>query len=221
MKIALLGTGKTGSKVMEIHSEVEAFNTDRPPDMDALSDCDVVISFLPGEAFEQYLELLIASEKPVVTGSTGVDWPDDLAERLKDKQLSWIRASNFSLGMNVVREMIRTMSHLSDLFEDGTFQIHEIHHRHKQDAPSGTALSWKQWLDREADIGSERTGDVVGVHKIIFDCADERITLTHRAKDRSIFARGAVWAAQLLTEETSFEYGLLDFNQLVKDRLKL
>lgn len=221
MKIALLGTGKTGSKLMDIHEDVVPFNTKQPPDKSTLSECDVIVSFLPGDAFLQYLELLIETELPVVTGSTGMTWPEDIDKRLKDHQITWIRAHNFSLGMNVVREMIYKMSYLEDLFQDGKYSIHDIHHVHKKDAPSGTALSWKEWLKREAEITSDRKGDVVGYHHLQFDCEDERITLVHEAKDRSIFARGALWAAEIIYADEDLDKGLLDFNQLVKDKLNI
>ena len=220
MKIALLGTGKTGSKVMEIHDDVVGFNTGHPPSVEKLKICDVAVSFLPGDALVSYLDILMESRIPVVTGSTGVDWPEEFEERLKEEGLTWIEASNFSLGMIVVREMIEKMASLDDLFDDGSFRIHEIHHKHKTDAPSGTALSWGEWLDREAEITSERKGDEVGYHEIRFDCADETITLSHQAKDRTIFARGAVRAAEMIHGE-DLESGLLDFSVLVKEKFKI
>lgn len=221
MKIGLLGTGKTGARVMDIHEEVLAFDTSHPPTPKKLDTVDVIISFLPGDAFLGYIDMLLASGKPVVTGSTGFEWPADVDQRLKEESVSWVRAHNFSLGMNVVKEMIRNMAHLAELFEDGKFRMHEIHHVHKKDAPSGTALTWKEWLDREVKISSERKGDVIGLHELQFDCEDERITLTHKAKDRSIFARGAVWAAEILYQDNELPYGLLDFNKLVMDKLKM
>ncbi|MBC76693.1 MAG: hypothetical protein CME64_11820 [Halobacteriovoraceae bacterium] len=221
MKIALLGTGKTGMKVADIHGDVELFNTRNPATLDSLKNCDVVVSFLPGEAFLDHIDLLVESGLPVVTGSTGMEWPKNIEQRLKENNASWIKAHNFSLGMNVVREMIKTMSKLSDLFDDGTFTIHDIHHVHKKDAPSGTAISWKEWLGKDAEITAQREGDVVGYHHLEFDCADEKIKLVHEAKDRTIFARGAVWAAKILHEDHNLSKGLLDFNEVVKNYLKL
>lgn len=219
MKIALLGAGKTGSKVKEIHEDTTAFGSQTPPSLEDLKAADVIVSFLPGEAFLSYFDLLIQSGRPVVTGSTGFDWPEKFNETLKEHQLKWIRAHNFSLGMNVVREIIKSMSYLGDLFDDGSYSIHDIHHVHKKDSPSGTAISWKEWLGKDAEITAERTGDVVGYHRMTFDCADEKITIEHEAKDRSIFARGAVWAAKILSESNDLDYGLLDFNQVVKEKV--
>tara|TARA_Y100001936_G_C15983959_1_gene618398 strand:- start:422 stop:1087 length:666 start_codon:yes stop_codon:yes gene_type:complete len=221
MKIALLGTGKTGMKVAEIHKDVVLFNTRNPAKLTSLQECDVVISFLPGEAFLDHIDLLIDSKLPVVTGSTGMDWPENIQNRLREDNISWIKAHNFSLGMNVVREMIKTMSKLSNLFDDGFFTIHDIHHVHKKDSPSGTAISWKEWLGEEATITADREGDVVGYHHLEFNCADEKIKLIHEAKDRTIFARGAVWAAKILYKNKEIESGLLDFNEVVKNYLKI
>ena len=216
MKIALLGAGKTGSKVLELHPDTIVFDTKNPPSLETLRQADVAISFLPGDAFTRYLELLVDARIPVVTGSTGFEWPADFDATLKGKELKWIRAHNFSLGMNVVREMIHSMSYLADLFDDAEYTIHDIHHIHKKDSPSGTAISWRDWLGHEAQISAERKGDVVGYHHLKFDSQDESITLVHEAKDRSIFARGALWAAKILNESNDLDYGLLDFNQVVK-----
>lgn len=198
MKIALLGKGKTGSKVLDYHKEVLAFDSSNPAQAEDLQKCDLVISFLPGPVFESYLPMLIDSNKPVVTGTTACEWPADIEEQLKNRGVSWIRASNFSLGMNVVRPMIRQIRQLKELYPEGQFSIHEVHHIHKQDEPSGTALSWEQWLDVSAEISSERRGDVVGIHKLRFTSEQEEIELVHKARDRGIFAKGALWAAEMV-----------------------
>lgn len=220
MKIALLGLGKTGSKVLELAPQAECFNTKNIPTLEKLSQCDVIISFLPGDAFLEYIELLIESGKPVVTGSTGFDWPQDINEKLEDKKCAWVKSHNFSLGMNIVRMMIEKMSLLDKLFDDGKFSIHDIHHIHKKDAPSGTALSWKEWLGVECEITAERKGDIIGYHHMIFDSPSEKITLIHEANDRSIFAKGALFAANILSKRDT-PSGLHDFNQLIKNYLNI
>ena len=199
MKIVLLGKGKTGSHVLDYHENVIAFDSAHPAQENDLVNCDVVISFLPGPVFESYIPMLFDSGKPVVTGTTACKWPKDIDDQLKTKGVSWIRASNFSLGMNVVRPMIQQIRQLKELYPDGKFSIHEIHHTHKKDAPSGTALSWEKWLDAPVDISSERTGDVVGIHQIRFTSEEEEIELVHKARDRGIFAKGALWAAEMVT----------------------
>jgi 4-hydroxy-tetrahydrodipicolinate reductase len=221
MKIALLGKGKTGKEVLNLEINCTVFDSTNPPTFDKLQGHDVVISFLPGPIFEQFLPLLLETGIPVVTGSTGFKWPQGFDTTLKEKKLKWIYAHNFSLGMNIVKKMIETLSKASELFDDYDYSIHEIHHTKKLDAPSGTALSFKDWLGKEATITHDRVGDVVGDHELTFDCADETIILKHVAKKRSIFARGALWAAKLITTDTNIPNGLNHFNDIVYQHLKI
>ena len=221
MKIALLGKGKTGAEVLKLEPNVTVFDSKEKPKLESLSGHDIIISFLPGHVFSEYIPLLIESKIPVITGSTGFDWPQDINKNLVHNKLSWIYAHNFSLGMNVVKKMIETLSKATKLFPDSTFKIHEIHHTKKHDAPSGTAISFEKWLGHKAEITSARTGDVIGEHELTFECDDEVITLNHSAKDRSIFARGALWAAKIMNEDSNIPLGLNSFNDIVKNKLEL
>ncbi len=223
MKIALLGNGKTGSHVLSLTRNVQGtgvtvFNREHPPERSALSGHDVIISFLPGDAFMAFIPEIVASRVPVVTGSTGFEWPDGreaFSKRLRKEGLVWVHASNFSLGMNLMHEMIRVLKMSGELYDDYRFSLHEVHHSGKKDAPSGTALSWKQWLEQPVEITSERTGNVIGEHALALDTPFERIAISHSALDRRIFASGALWAArQLLEEDAIDEPGLYDMRQL-------
>jgi 4-hydroxy-tetrahydrodipicolinate reductase len=89
-----------------------------------------------------------------------------------------------------------------------------VHHIHKKDAPSGTALSWKEWLNKEAEITSAREGDVNGIHELTVSTANERITLKHDALDRALFAEGAIWAAEQLIKNQNLTNGIYTFGQL-------
>ncbi len=222
MKIALLGTGKTGSHVASLHKNTELFNRKNIPTIEKLKECDVVISFLAGDIFESYIPLLIESKLPVVTGSTGFTWKDTDIEQINMNQCTWVRAHNFSLGMNIVKSMIETLSKASKLYPEAKFHIHDIHHIHKKDAPSGTALSWEKWLGQEANITAERTGDIVGYHHLEMNTPVEKIKITHEAKDRAIFAKGAIWAAEhVIKNEQNQKRGLIEFSTLVQETLKL
>ena len=221
MKIALLGAGKTGGKVAELHQDTVIFNSTNRPTVEGLQKCDIVISFLTGDVFKEYIPLLLESKLPVVTGSTGFQWPRGIHQELEDNGVKWIKAHNFSLGMNIVKNMIEILAKAQMLYEDTKYSIHDIHHVNKLDAPSGTALSWKEWLGLDAEITAERTGDVVGYHHIEMESSVEKIKITHEAKDRAIFASGAIWAANKLLTDSEIPAGLNNFSTIVKKHLDI
>jgi len=208
MKIAVIGTGKTGGEVLNIldgDQIVGPFNSAHPPTVEKLKPADVAVIFVPGEAVDHILDTVLSSGIAAAWGTTGYEWPHEkLDTQLKEKNISWMRASNFSLGMNIMRRCLQIVGKGSEMLDQPTFHIHEVHHTNKQDAPSGTAISWKKWLGKEADITSERRGDVKGIHQLKMETTVESIELKHRANDRAVFAEGALWAAkQLLNESVS------------------
>ena len=228
MKIALLGKGKTGRHIIELAESlpdytVSVFDREHRPAAALLEGHECIISFLPGDAFQTYIPELIASGVPVVSGSTGFNWPggrETFSLMLAKQGLSWIYGSNFSLGMNLVYSMIDVLRDAEALLNDIRFDLHEIHHTSKKDSPSGTALAWKQWLGREVTITSERTGDVNGVHALTLATPHEKITLTHEALDRKLFAEGALWAAKRLCNGIPpLPPGLHDFRDTVQHYL--
>ncbi len=218
MKIALLGKGKTGSKVLENKAhQIIAFDSKNPPTYEKLETFDAIISFLPGEVFKSYIPLLVETKLPVITGSTGFDWPANLDETLKSKKISWIYASNFSMGVAIVKQMLGKLSSAKDFFPTHTTAIHEVHHTHKKDAPSGTALSMEHWMNEKCTITSERTGDVIGFHELVFDTGSEKIKISHEALDRKLFADGAIWAAEYLVKNPT--HGLNSFQDILERTL--
>lgn len=179
---------------------VTGFDEHNPPTLEALRAHDVAISFLPGPALLEYIDLLIDGGLPLASGSTGFEWPGNVDARLKEKSVAWITASNFSLGMNLVYGMVKVLGKAPRLYDDFEFKLHEIHHIHKKDHPSGTALSWQKWLGQPVDITSAREGDNPGDHKLTLVTPYEDIIIQHQAKDRRIFAQGAVWVATKLAK---------------------
>lgn len=218
MKVALLGSGKTGLHVAKLHENTIIFNSKNKPTIEELKLCDVVISFLPGDVFSEYIPLLTQSKLPVITGSTGLQWPVNLEQELKSQDAIWIRAHNFSLGMNIVKAMIEKLTLASSLYPEVQFSINETHHTKKLDSPSGTALSFKKWLGKEVEITSYREGDVIGDHTIKMDSNFESITLNHNAKDRALFASGALWAANIVLKN-KIPSGLYNFDEIVNSHL--
>lgn len=220
MKVALLGKGKTGGKVLELLIEKKIphtiFDSKNHPSLESLKGHDVVISFLTGDVFKEYMPLLIEAKIPVVTGSTGITFDSKLSQELSDKNLKWIYATNFSLGMNLVHQMILIMKNAGSILSNYSFSMNEIHHTKKLDAPSGTALSWKSWAGHDMEITSERTGDVIGIHELKLKTETEEITLKHNALDRKIFAEGALYAANIIT---TLKPGLHLFQDVVQKEL--
>jgi 4-hydroxy-tetrahydrodipicolinate reductase len=218
MRIALLGKGKTGSKVLELDPSVTVFDRSNPPNFEKLKGFDVIVSFLPGEAFSSIIPVLLETKRPVVTGSTGFQWPLGFESTLKELGIPWIHATNFSLGVVVLKQLIGRLNEVSHLFSEKRLSIHEVHHTRKLDAPSGTALSMQEWLKGDCEVTSERTGDVVGLHTLTLETPSEIIRLEHEAKNRTLFAEGALWAARMVG---SVEPGLHSFQKVVENHLKL
>lgn len=203
MRIAVIGTGRTGQLVwdnLEPAHRHGAFNSSNPACRENLQDADAVIVFTPGEAAAALSQLLLDVPVDVYWGTTGYTWPEDLDQQLRERGRCWIAAANFSPGMTVVRHLIQGLARVEALLPDVSFAIGETHHLGKRDAPSGTALRWRDWLDRgEVPIRSQRHGEVVGQHALLISTADETISIQHDAHDRALFARGAIWAAQTFT----------------------
>lgn len=204
MKFAVIGTGKTGSKVLEVLKDdqvVGPFDSSTPPVRTTLQKADAAILFVPATAVDSLLQPLLESRIPAAWATTGYQWPAGLQKELEDKNISWVRASNFSLGMSIARRCLNVIGSSSSVLTNPSFHIHEVHHEHKQDAPSGTALSWQEWLGKGARITSERKGDIKGIHELEVQTESESIELKHRAHDRKIFAEGAIWAAEQLVRQ--------------------
>lgn len=215
MKISVIGTGKTGGAIAELLGDkAVTFNSSNKPTASEVAKTDAAIIFVPGEAAPEIIEIMIDAAVPAVWGTTGYSWPEDLPERVKAIQSKWVIGSNFSLGMNLVRKAINVLGEGSEMLDSPKFHIHETHHVNKKDAPSGTALSWEKWLDKEAQISSSRIGDVKGIHELHIKTANESIYLKHEAHDRKLFAEGAIWAAKKLLSDKDIIPGVYLFSEL-------
>lgn len=204
MKIALLGNGKTGSRVHHLASQrgdsITIFDSRNTPTPEKLYGHDVVVSFLPGEAFLGYVSILINSKIPVVSGSTGFQWPNgpkSINDILIENGIVWVQSGNFSLGNLALLPVLRQIgTHTALQF----FQplIQEWHHTQKKDAPSGTSLMWKDAFGRQVEIRSYREDDIVGVHELTMSSDTEKITIRHEVSDRDVFAQGALFIADFI-----------------------
>ena len=140
----------------------------------------------------------------VVIGTTGWNAQEGAVRAVADTAgIGVVHAANFSLGVNPFQAIVERSAKLIARHDDFGAWIHESHHAAKQDAPSGTALALEAAMrgvgyDRGIDIASTRAGSMPGTHSVGYDGPFETLTLTHTARDRSTFARGALEAARLV-----------------------
>lgn len=196
-----------------------------------LGDADVVIDFSAASATFGNLAACANAGVPIVIGTTGLAAEVDAAAERAAQQIPVLVAANTSLGVTLLLELVRQAAR--SLPADFDIEILEAHHRHKQDAPSGTALALGRAasagrdlefqpgaLRHHADGGARpagaigyavvRGGDVVGDHTVSFLGAGERVLLSHQATDRAIFARGALRAAKFLSTQVPGRYEMGD-----------
>lgn len=173
--------------------------------LEALFAADVWIEFSsPAGALALAREAVRRRSKtPLVVGATG--WSaGDLAELEEAaKAFPILRSANFAVGVRLCRMALESWRGFPEL-SNWRVSIREFHHAGKKDAPSGTALSLREALGselgRNAAIASVREGDIVGIHEIVLESDSEKLTLVHEAKDRAVFAEGALEAAIRLAE---------------------
>jgi len=209
-KVALIGMGKMGHAIAELASSrgwTVVAQLDEP-EMGSdvkkqLAGADVAIEFTVPGAAPKNIRAVVDAGYPIVVGTTG--WHAELptvADWVRQHDGALLTSANFSLGVNIFEFIVATAGRL--LHEAPGFDAHlvETHHMAKKDAPSGTALllemAVRRGWGREVPVTSIRTGSVPGTHEIIFDAPFEQIRLSHVARDRRVFAEGALIAASWL-----------------------
>ncbi len=168
----------------------------------AAGSVDVALDFTTPTAVLTNVPALARQKINIVIGTTG--WAAHEAELQKavaDAGIGVVAAPNFSAGVVLFDAVVAKAAALFSPRQDFGAYVHEAHHAAKKDAPSGTALALKQSMERAGyprsiDMSSTRAGSIPGTHAVGFDGPAETITLTHAARDRSAFARGALTAAQ-------------------------
>lgn len=250
MKIALIGYGKMGRMIEEIargrgHEIVSIIDVDNQQDFDSpeFASADVAIEFTaPQAAYGNYLKAFAKGVK-VVSGSTGwmKEHGDDVRRLCTEGGQTLFWASNFSVGVAIFSAVNRYLAKIMNGFPQYGVEMEEVHHVHKLDAPSGTAItlaeeiayaldrkdSWTKGTLTAPDgtvtgttdtapdmvrIDSVRRGEVPGIHTIKYDSDADSITITHDAHSRRGFALGAVLAA----EYTATHSGLLTISDMFK-----
>lgn len=248
MKIALIGYGKMGRMIEQIaiargHEIVCKIDVDNQDDFDSLAfaSADVAIEFTnPTAAYGNYLRAFKHNVK-VVSGSTGwmTDHKADVEALTKNGRQTLFWASNFSIGVAIFAAVNKYLAKIMNRFAQYDVEMEEVHHIHKLDAPSGTAITlaeditalldrkttWKKgvttWDDGRVDgsadhnadellVNSVRHDEVPGIHTIIYNSEADQITISHSAHSRQGFALGAVLAAEYTVTHT----GLLTTSDL-------
>ena len=239
MKIAIIGHGRMGSLVEKIVRE-RGHEVSCIIDVDDMSlyktarfrESDVAIEFtVPAAAVNGILECFSA-EVPVVVGTTGwLDSLPDIKEMCEKGKGTLLYSSNFSIGMNIFMSVNRYLARIMNDFSNYHPSLEEVHHIHKLDHPSGTAITLaedlirsyhrlRKWIEpddsksnAEPDVlpvYHKREGEVPGIHSVVWESECDSISITHSAKNRNGFALGAVCAAEWLAGKKGF-FTMSDF----------
>ena len=174
---------------------------------------DVLVDFSAPAALETSLERAMSAGVPILIGTTGLDEAADKGIVAASRQVAILRAANTSVGVALLADLVERAA--KALGPEWDIQISETHHRHKVDAPSGTALMLGAAAEHARGSGvagyaSVRGGTVAGDHDVLFLGPDERLILSHRAESRMIFARGALAAAAFLAGKPPGLYSMRD-----------
>ncbi|MFA7586422.1 MAG: 4-hydroxy-tetrahydrodipicolinate reductase [Novosphingobium sp.] len=236
-RIGIIGSegrmGRALVEAIEAAGEIHAGGIDKGGDPAALAAVsDVLIDFSSPHALEANLDAAMAAGVPVVIGTTGLeDRHHFLIDNAADS-IAVLQTGNTSLGVNMLAHLVREAA--SRLGDDWDIEIVETHHRMKVDAPSGTALLLGEAAasGRNVDLASAsvrgrdgitgareagtigfaalRGGSVAGDHSVLFLADNERITLSHLAENRGIFARGAIRAGQWIIGKPQGRYTMAE-----------
>jgi 4-hydroxy-tetrahydrodipicolinate reductase len=194
-----LVAGLAGEYGMHVAGVVTRSNSGDP---DRWPSADVAIDFSTAEAVPTTVPLLAARGTSVVVGTTGWQAQEErMRTEVARSGIGIVAAPNFAIGVNLFVALVERAAELMAPSPDFGAYLHELHHVAKRDAPSGTALAIEAALKRRGyahrlDVASTRAGAIPGTHTLGFDAAAETITLTHTARDRTAFARGALEAAR-------------------------
>jgi 4-hydroxy-tetrahydrodipicolinate reductase len=227
MKIAIVGYGRMGKCIEQqaknlgievghiIDSTKELEQANFAPD-------EVVIYFTAPEVFQRNIAILAKKKVNVVVGTTG--WYDDLesVEKLvKDNNIGFLWSSNFSIGVNLFWKIAAQSTAIFDKMKNYDVFLHESHHRMKEDAPSGTAITLSEKVlensstkkelkminetgkvgESDLTISVTRGGNIPGIHSVFIDSPEDTIEITHTARNRDGFALGAVQTARWLNDK--------------------
>jgi|SRR6266403_2000064 len=235
IRLLIIGAkGRMGMTVADLAQREEGLEITGQCDLGdsiepAMQNCDVIIDFSQPGAIEEVCRGALAHARPLVIGTTGHSAEQRGMIENVAQSVPVVLASNFSVGVNALFWLTRRAAEL--LGREFDLEIVEMHHRMKKDAPSGTAKTLAEILQkarktekvrhgREGNLGerdpseigihSIRGGDAVGDHTVVFAGPGERLELTHRASSRETFAKGALRAARWIIGKPAGLYNMQD-----------
>lgn len=236
MRILLVGYGKMGKTIEKIALDrgntiagiVDHKNIDELTNY-SKDNCDVAIEFTRPESGFDNIQTLLKNGVPTVSGTTGwLDKWDQVVQTVNENKGTFFYASNFSVGVNVFFAINKKLAEIMNNFGDYQISMEEIHHIHKLDEPSGTAITLSEGIsenvdrkstwsldtpkDDEIHIKAVREGEVPGTHIINYSTEIDTIEIKHEAHNRQGFALGAVLAAEWLPSQE----GVKNMNDLLK-----
>ncbi|MDP3804337.1 MAG: 4-hydroxy-tetrahydrodipicolinate reductase [Candidatus Omnitrophota bacterium] len=219
-KICVSGSkGKMGSRIIELAKDDADLQVSGEFDVVEenpeafVEGCDCLIEFTDPQATMEHLALCEKHKKAIVIGTTGLS--DDEKKKVEEAsaKIPILLSPNMSVGVNLLFKMVKDAAKI--LGKDYNVEIVEAHHAQKKDAPSGTAKELARIIKEEKSdikipIESVREGDIVGEHTITFESSLDIIEITHSAKTRDIFAKGALQAAKFVAAKKHGLYTMKD-----------
>ena len=211
----------------KIHGIKPEFNTE-----DAFKKIDIIIDFTMPKCTLEILKIASKLKKKVVIGTTGFNRSQDNQIKKYSKKIPILKAGNMSLGVNLLMYLTEITS--KSLNDNYLSKVFEVHHKHKLDYPSGTALMLgkgiadgkgknlydligKKYLNKKhfpygkkINFNSLRKGEIIGEHEVLFSSGKEIITLNHEAFDRTLYSDGALTAAKWLMKKKPGLYSMRD-----------
>ena len=236
MKLAIIGYGKMGKEIEKFaltrgHKVILKVDKDNPDQLSSgeLERADVALEFTTPDTAESNINACFRAGVPVVCGTTG--WMERLGEverMCKEMNQTFFYASNFSIGVNILFRLNSWLAGVMNRFPEYEPRLTEVHHIHKKDSPSGTAITLAEgitgnidrknnWINKESgqenllSVISERKGEVPGTHVITYSSPLDVLEISHRALSRSVFASGAVMAAEFIAGKK----GIFKMNDLL------
>lgn len=204
---------------------------------DLLDKADVVIDFSAPAGVEKNCRAYVLGKTPVVLGTTG--WEhirDKIKSEVEKAGIGFLWGSNFSVGAHIFFRLIEKAATIAGTVREYDILLHEFHHKRKKDSPSGTAITAaekilavsgtkdtivtekldRQIKENELHVSSTRGGEIPGTHTLILDSSADSIEITHRARNRSGFALGAVMGAEWIADKKGF----ISVEDFIKDLLE-